>query len=179
MLNVDGRWSSYPTPEVPVLVWSNRALAEDAEALSRTHRGSGIVVSTYNHSGHSLGKELVLFNASHEATLAGYLPYDQAAMRKAEVARLKALASAAYLLARSTGDTQLEERARSLSSKAGAGAAEYLTGKTGSNMVKLILAGTVAADAVVTREHVAAAVELAKSVITARDHSGGFGRRTF
>lgn len=175
MLNVTGRWSSHPTREVPVLVWRDRAAVDEAQAVCRKHRGDAVVVSSFGHSGMDLGKELTLFTASHVPALAGYLPYERTAAAKAEVARLKVLASAAFLVARSTADEQLAQRARELAPKAGAGAADYLTGKAGRAVALSIMEGKVAADAVVTREHLAAALEIAEAVIVVRLSSAGFG----
>jgi len=176
MLNVTGRWSSRPTAEVPVLVWEERQLAEDAAAVCRSHRGDGVIASSYGHSGLTLGVELKLFTSSHAPALAGYLPYEATAATKAEVARVKALASAAFLVARATGNEELGQRGRELAPKAGAGAAEYLTGKAGGSVVQRILAGKLAADRVVTRDHVAAAVHIAEAIVAERRASSGFGR---
>lgn len=176
MLNVTGRWSSHPTREVPVLVWRDRAAAQEAEAQCRVRRGNGVVVSSFGSSGIELGRELTLFTPTHLAALAGYLPYAATAAVKAEAARVKALASAAFLVARAAGNEQLAQRARELSPKAGAGAADYLTGKAGGAVAQAIVSGMVAADAIVTREHVAAAVEIAEVVVAERLRAAGFGR---
>lgn len=175
MLNVNGRWSSHPTREVPVLVWREREAADEARALCRGHRGDGVIVSTFWHSGMEVGRELVLFTAAHAPALAGYLSTDGSVAAKAEAARLKALASAGFLVARATGDEQLARRARELSSKAGAGAAEFLTGKAGSAVAASIVDGTLPADAHVTREHVATAMRIAKAVMEERQPPGRFG----
>lgn len=175
MLNVNGRWSSHPTLEVPVLVWSERPAAEEAQEVCQQHRGSGVVVSTFWHSDMKVRHELVQFAAVHAPALAGYLSTDASVAAKAEAARLKALASAAFLVARATGDEQLALRARELSSKAGSGAAEFLTGKTGSAVAASILDGTLPADALVTREHVATATRLARTVMEERLPPGRFG----
>jgi len=176
MLNVNGRWSSHPKAEVPVLVWRDRQSAEEAAAVCRTHRGDGVVASSYGHSGLTLGVELTLFTSSHAPALAGYLSYAATATKKAEVARVKALASAACLGARASGVGTLGRRAHEQSLKAGAGAAEYLTGKTGGAVAKEILAGKLPADAFVTRDHVAAAVELAAAIVAERLGESAFGR---
>lgn len=175
MLNVNGRWSSHPTREVPVLVWRDRAAADDAQAECRRHRGAGVIVSTFWHSGMEVGRELVLFSPAHAPALAGYLSMDASTAAKAEAARLKALASAAFLVARATGDEQLAQRGRELSSKAGAGAAEFLTGKAGSAVAASIVDGTLPADALVTREHVATAMRIAQAVMEERQPPGRFG----
>jgi len=75
-----------------------------------------------------------------------------------------------------TGDEGLGRRAHELSPKAGAGAAEYLTGKTGSAVAQEILAGKLPADACVTREHVAAAVAIAAAIVAERREGSAFGR---
>jgi hypothetical protein len=175
MLNVNGRWSTNPTREVPVLVWRDRAAADDAQAACREHRGDGVIVSTFWHSGMEVGREVVLFTPAHAPALAGYVSTDGSVAAKAETARVKALASAGFLVARATGDEQLARRARELSSKAGAGAAEFLTGKAGSAVAASILDGTLPADAHVTREHVAAAMRIALAVMEERQPPGRFG----
>lgn len=175
MLNVNGRWSSHPTREVPVLVWCDQAAAGEAQALCRSHRGDGVIVSTFGHSGMEVGRELVLFTPAHAPALAGYLSVDASVAAKAEAARLKALASAGFLVARATGDEQLARRARELSSKAGAGAAEFLTGKAGSAVAASIMDGALPADACVTREHVATAMRIAQAVMEERQPPGRFG----
>lgn len=124
-----------------------------------------------------VGRELVLFTPAHAPALAGYLSTDASVAAKAEAARLKALASAGFLVARATGDEQLARRARELSSKAGAGAAEFLTGKAGSAVAASIVDGTLPADAHVTREVVATAMRIAEAVMEERLPPGRFGDR--
>lgn len=175
MLNVNGRWSSHPTREVPVLVWREREAADEAQAVCRSHRGDGVIVSTFGHSGMEVGRELMLFTPAHAPALAGYLSMDASTAAKAESARLKALASAAFLVARATGDEELAQRGRELNSKAGAGAAEFLTGKAGSAVAASILDGTLPADTHVTREHVTTALRIAQAVMEERQPPGRFG----
>lgn len=175
MLNVNGRWSSRPTREVPVLVWRDRAAADEAQAECRRHRGGGVIVSTFWHSGIEVGREVVMFTPANAPALAGYLSMDASTAAKAETARLKALASAAFLVARGTDDEQLAQRGRELNSKAGAGAAEFLTGKAGSAVAASIVDGTLPADAHVTREHVATAMRIAQAVMEERQPPGRFG----
>lgn len=175
MLNVNGRWSSHPTREVPVLVWRDQAAADEAQAVCQGHRGDGVIVSNFWQSGMEVGRELILFGPAHAPALAGYLSTDASTAAKAEAARLKALASAAFLVARATGDELLAQRGRELNSKAGAGAAEFLTGKAGSAVAASIVDGALPADAHVTREHVAAAMRLAQAVMAERQPPGRFG----
>jgi hypothetical protein len=172
MLNVNGRWSSHPTREVPVLVWRDQAAAAEALAVCQEHRGGGVIVSNFWQSDMEVGRQLVLFGPAHAPALAGYLSTDASTAAKAETARLKALASAAFLVARATGDEQLARWGRELSPKAGAGAAEFLTGKAGSTVATSIVDGSVPADAHVTREHVAMAVRLAQAVMEERQPPG-------
>jgi hypothetical protein len=141
MLSVTGRWSSKPTPQVPVLVWRDAAAAETSAATCRKHRGDGIVVSSIGGNLYELGKHLVDFGYAHEPALAGYLPYGPAAAAKEEADRCKALASAAFLLAHAGGDAALATRARELSPKAGSGAADFLTGKRGRAVAAAVIAG--------------------------------------
>jgi hypothetical protein len=177
MLNVNGRWSSHPTREVPVLVWRDRAAADEALAVCGEHRGQGVIVSTFWHSGMEVGREVVLFTRDHAPALEGHVSTQASVEAKAEAARVKALASAGFLVARATGDEQLARRARELSSKAGAGAAEFLTGKAGSAVAASIVNGTLPADAHVTREHVATAMRIAQGVMEERQPPGRFGAR--
>lgn len=174
MLNITGRWSSRPSREVPVLVWRDRVAAEAALLLCREARGDGVVISSFGSSGLDLGKELTLYTESHRAALQGYLPYGPIQAAKVEAARLKALASAAYLVGRATQDERLLRRARELSPKAGSGAPDYLTGKAGGAIVQGVLAGELEADALVTPEVLRAGVLLADALIA--DRTGRPGR---
>jgi hypothetical protein len=125
MLNVNGRWSSHATREVPVLVWHDQAAAAEALAVCQEHRGGGLIVSNFWNSDIELGREVVLFAPGHGPALRGYVSTDASAAAKAEAARLKALASAAFLVGRATGDARLVLRARLLSPKAGSGARTF------------------------------------------------------
>lgn len=166
MLNVTGRWSSKPSQEVPVLVWHDRATAEACAAICRQHRGDGVVASSIGGTLFELGKHLVEFGPAHQPALVGYLPYGPTAAAKQEADRLKALASAAFLLARAGGNAALDARARELSPKAGSGAADFLTGKRGSAVAAAILSGQLADDQVVTRALLQGALELAQAIAT-------------
>jgi len=173
MLNIVGRWSTRPTPEVPILVWTDREAAEACLAICQKHRGPGVVISSVGGNLWELGKHLVRYGPAHEPALAGYLPYGAAAAAKAESARKKVLAAAAYLVGSASGQTALVERARELSPEAGSGAVDYLTGKTGAPIAKAIVAGTIAADDVVQPEHVADGLRLANAALAARLQAQG------
>ena len=181
MLNVNGRWSSHATREVPVLVWHDQAAAAEALAVCQEHRGGGLIVSNFWNSDIELGREVVLFAPGHGPALRGYVSTDASAAAKAEAARLKALASAAFLVGRATGDARLVLRARLLSPKAGSGAAYFLTGKAGSALAASIIDGSVAADTEVTAEVVAVGVDIARRVMVERDclDGGSHSERPF
>ena len=89
---------------------------------------------------------------------------------KKEASRLKALASAGSLVAKVMCDQDIAKRAKSLAPKAGAGAGavEYLTGKTGAPIAAAIISGALPADEVITAEMVEKGVALAKEAFAQR-----------
>ena len=87
---------------------------------------------------------------------------------KKEASRLKALASAGSLVAKVMCDQDIAKRAKSLAPKAGAGAVEYLTGKTGAPIAAAIISGALPADEVITAEMVEKGVALAKEAFAQR-----------
>lgn len=164
MLNVNGRWSTRPTQLVPVLIWRDRGAAEASATICRKHRTDAIVVSSIGGTAFELGRHLVEFGPAHEPALAGYLPYGPAASAKEDADRRKALASAAFLLARAHGDAALVAKAHELSPRAGSGATDFLTGKRGRGVAQAILSGRLAADEVVTSEVLQSALDLAQAI---------------